>query len=92
MVMSTKIIDKYAKQLADLREKKIQKIKDVENAEAEMRCIEDVRENRKGHKDRATFDTSATIQLQAQRLDSLKDELREIERDIRDFEDLVSGA
>lgn len=92
----------------NLREKRIQKIRDVEDVEAEMRRIEarmseadkilitnsssSARNSRKGHKDRTTFDTDATMQLQAQRLDSLKDELRDIEQEIRDFEELVSGG
>lgn len=51
-----------------------------------------VRENRKSHKDRATFDTTATIQVQAQRLDSLKNELKQIEQQIKNFEALLLGV
>jgi hypothetical protein len=79
--MSKKITDTYAKQLADLRKTKAEKIRQVEDTEAEMRRIESsmseadkalitsssspARENRKGHKDRATFNTSDTLNLYA---------------------------
>lgn len=102
-----KITDEYAKQLTYLWGKKIQKIAELENAEAEMRRIGDrmteadkalvlsstssAREGRNRQKGRATFDTSATLQLQGGRVASLKGELDGIEQAIKDFQDLVGA-
>lgn len=60
------------------------------------RSSSSARENWESYKDRATFDTHATIQLQTQRLGALEGELTEIEQKIKDFEALfealLSGA